>query len=129
MDEIEQRLKDASDACIKNYADWRGKEKDSGVRESLQESIHELRKVASRLEIEMAVSERGDLSSKPIPIPTHRSSKANKGNNGEGNDILSDDTSGEDSKPKRSNSGGRGRGGRGGGRGRSQRSAGGNADA
>lgn len=89
MDEIEQRLREASEACIKSYGDWRKNEKDSTGRESLQDSVHELRKVASRLEIEIAVSERGEMGNKPIPIPSHRASRENKGNSAEGNDILS----------------------------------------
>jgi hypothetical protein len=53
------------------------------------EAVHELRKVAARLEIEMAISERNEVASKPIPIPSHRANKkkdgshqANKGSSG-----------------------------------------------
>lgn len=75
MDEIEQRLRESTDACIKSYEAWRAKEKDGSVRESLHDAVHELRKVASRLEIEMAISERGEMAEKPLPIPPHRSSR------------------------------------------------------
>jgi hypothetical protein len=75
MDEIEQRLRESTDACIKSYESWRSKEKDGAAREALQEAVHELRKVASRLEIEMAVSERNEMAGKPLPIPPHRSSR------------------------------------------------------
>ena len=79
MSEIKKRLQEASDACLKCYETWDSDKKDSKVREELQESIHELRKVSSRLEIEIAVSERGKMSDSPIPIPTHRSTSKSKG--------------------------------------------------
>lgn len=81
MDEIEKRLRETSDACVKCYEEWRKDEHNSTVREKLQEAIHELRKVSSRLEIEMAVSERQEMARKPLPIPPHRASR-NKGQNG-----------------------------------------------
>ncbi len=75
MDEILKRLQETAQTCAKTYEEWRGKKNDSKAQESLQAAIHELRKVASRLEIELAVRERQDMTSKPIPIPSHRSSK------------------------------------------------------
>lgn len=88
MDEIEQRLKEASETCINCYESWSKEQKDSEKREALMESIHELRKVAARLEIEMAISERDQMASKPIPIPSHRSNNRrgkNADNNGDSN--------------------------------------------
>lgn len=73
MDEIKQRLEETGAECVKTYAAWRGDEKSADTRSALQDAIHELRRVASRLEIEIAVSERDNSSSKPIPIPSHRS--------------------------------------------------------
>ena len=78
-DDIKKRLQDSAETCVKNYEAWDKEKKNSELRENLQESIHELRKVASRLEIEIAVSERDNLSGKPIPIPPHRSSSKDKG--------------------------------------------------
>ncbi|MBU6235748.1 MAG: hypothetical protein KGQ41_07880 [Alphaproteobacteria bacterium] len=75
MDEIKQRLSTASEACIKAYEAWRAKAADHAARESLQEAVHELRKVAARLEIELAVSDRKAQGSEPIPIPSHRASR------------------------------------------------------
>jgi hypothetical protein len=75
MDEIEQRLRAATDACIASYATWRKDQKESVARAGLLESVHELRKVAARLEIEMAISERNEMAARPIPIPPHRSSR------------------------------------------------------
>jgi hypothetical protein len=85
MDEIETRLKQASDNCIKHYEAWRKEKKNGEAIEALREAIHELRKVGARLEIEMAVSERDELGAKPIPIPPHRSSKRQTGPKGGGN--------------------------------------------
>ncbi|MCK6419139.1 MAG: hypothetical protein L6Q57_09460 [Alphaproteobacteria bacterium] len=72
MDEIKTRLRETSDACFKCYESWSANKKDSATREALLEAIHELRKVASRLEIEVAVSERDEMALRPIPIPPHR---------------------------------------------------------
>ena len=95
MDEIEKRLRDAADNCIKFYDLWRKNQKDGKAREEMMESVHELRKIAARLEIEMAISERDEMAAKPIPIPPHRSSRKRPGestghedaDNGEGNRI------------------------------------------
>ncbi len=75
MDEIEQRLRTATDACISSYDAWRKNQKQDGAREALLEAVHELRKVAARLEIEVAVSERDEMAARPIPIPPHRASR------------------------------------------------------
>lgn len=75
MDEIEQRLRDSADRCFTCYEAWRGNEKDAGAREALQDAVHELRKVASRVEIELAVSERKEMAQRPIAIPPHRDAR------------------------------------------------------
>ncbi len=75
MDEIEKRLREATDACVTYYLAWRADEHNSQTREALQDSIHELRKIGSRLEIEMAISEREEMALKPIPIPPHRAKR------------------------------------------------------
>ncbi len=79
MEEIDKRLRDATDACLAAHIEWAKSKKNSEARENLQEAVHELRKVAARLEIEMAVSERDEMASKPLPIPPHRSSKKRPG--------------------------------------------------
>lgn len=71
--DIQSRLQEASKNCLEAFADWDGKKQDSQAQEALHAAIHELRKVSSRLEIELAMSERDQLSSKPLPIPAHRS--------------------------------------------------------
>ncbi len=79
MSEIQKRLQESSEACFKSYQEWDTKKSDVNLRETLQETIHELRKAVSRLEIEIAISERDNMSSKPLPIPPHRSSSKAKG--------------------------------------------------
>ncbi|MDH5723211.1 MAG: hypothetical protein OEY94_07815 [Alphaproteobacteria bacterium] len=92
MDEIQQRLEETSKNCFDAYGEWVSNKKNSQAQEKLHSSIHELRKVSSRLEIELAISERNEVTSKPLPIPPHRSAKGNKalkneddnaGNNGD----------------------------------------------
>jgi len=89
MEDVDKRLKETSEACIKALDAWSKDRKDKPNRSALQESVHELRKVASRLEIEMAISERDEMTQKPIPIPSHRDSKAEKNDN-RGNRAPSD---------------------------------------
>ena len=72
MDEIEKRLRETSENCFNCYEVWQKSKKDAAAREGLQEAIHEIRKVASRLEIELAISERDEMAMRPIPIPPHR---------------------------------------------------------
>jgi hypothetical protein len=86
MDEIEKRLRDATDSTVKFYSAWRTQQKDGKAREELMEAVHELRKIAARLEIEIAVSERNEMSAKPIPIPPHRASRKRPGEGHEGGD-------------------------------------------
>lgn len=79
MEEVKQRLVLAADTCVKAYDKWSTDQKSPAGRESLQDAIHELRKVASRLEIDLAISERDQMAQKPIAIPPHRASRG-KGN-------------------------------------------------
>lgn len=91
MDDIKQRLQETSEACVKTFAAWESEKKNQATREELMEAVHELRKVAARLEIELAVSDRRHNNSDPIPIPSHRAGgresqrPAQDSGNGEGN--------------------------------------------
>ena len=62
MDNIEDRLKEATGNCLTSHAEWDKNRKDSKTRETLMEAVHELRKVAARLEIEIAISERDEMA-------------------------------------------------------------------
>lgn len=85
MDSIDARLRETSNTCLKAFETWNQDKKNGKLRQELQESVHELRKVASRLEIEVAISERDEMAKKPIPVPPHRDSNK-KGNNNNNND-------------------------------------------
>lgn len=78
-DDIKTRLQEGTVACLKSYESWNEDRKNVETRENLQETIHELRKITSRLEIEIAISERQEMTNKPLPIPPHRSSFKSKG--------------------------------------------------
>lgn len=98
MDEIKQRLQENSQTCLTCYEKWAGDKKNGAARESLLESIHELRKVASRLEIELAVSERNENAQKRIPIPPHRDARPGKNDRSQGKGAQGErqgDTKGE----------------------------------
>ena len=87
MEEIEKRLRESTDACIKSFENWVKQSKSLEARETLMETMHEVRKVISRVEIEIAISERDRLGSRPIPIPSHRSTNKR---GGEGSDEGGD---------------------------------------
>ncbi len=108
MDDIQTRLQEASQNCLKAFLNWDGQKKDAKAQEELHAAIHELRKVSSRLEIELALSERDQMTSKPLPIPPHRSSKKvpkdnNSGPKAGGNNAPKESSGGVEiqSKPKR----------------------------
>ena len=75
MSDIKDRLRTATDECLSKFEAWNKDKTDGKAREVMLDSLHELRKAAARLEIEMAISERDRLGNNPIPIPTHKSSK------------------------------------------------------
>ena len=105
MEDIEQRLRESTDACIKSFENWLKQNKNAEARESLMETMHDVRKVLARVEIEIAISERDRNGSRPIPIPPHRSQrKRNEG--GEEGDFSDDDfnvlDSGTDHKQQQS---------------------------
>lgn len=75
MDEIENRLRESTDTFIKNFENWVKQNKNLESREALMDAMHDVRKVLSRVEIEIAISERDRLGSRPLPIPPHRSQR------------------------------------------------------
>jgi hypothetical protein len=104
MEEIENRLKETTQACIKSFENWVKQDKNLESREELMEAMHEVRKVVARVEIEIAISERDRLGSRPIPIPPHRSSL--KGQNGEEGDDAGFDMSEQPMRHSQNNDGG-----------------------
>ena len=114
MDDIEKRLRESTDACIKSFEAWTKANKSLESREALMETMHEVRKVVARLEIEIAISERDRLGARPIPIPPHRSQRKRGGEGGDesadfGNELPDDDAGfqgGESHQPRRQQQGG-----------------------
>ena len=75
MSETKERLEKTGAECLKAYGAWSSDQKNTEAREALQDTIHELRKAVSRLEIELAISERDQMTQKQIPIPPHRAAR------------------------------------------------------
>jgi len=92
MEEIEKRLRESTDACIKSFENWVKQSKNLESREELMEAMHEVRKVVSRVEIEIAISERDRLGSRPLPIPPHRSSRKPRGEGADDSDLGDDES-------------------------------------
>lgn len=102
MDDIQKRLGETAQKTLEAYDHWSQDKSDAKNRESLNEAVHELRKVASRVEIEMAVSERDEQSRNRIPIPPHRSKKP-IGNNKNLADAVDKDVQDQGNETGRSN--------------------------
>ena len=79
MDETNARLREAADQCLKAYDAWQNNKKDIDARGNLADAVHDLRKVASRVEIEVAMSERDEMVQRPLPVPPHRSMRPRQG--------------------------------------------------
>ena len=84
-DDIKKRLQDNAEKCVQAYEAWHKNKKDSSAREALQDAIHEMRKVTSRLEIELATSENSETQ-KPMPIPQNRNAKGRGAKSNDGGD-------------------------------------------
>lgn len=69
---IETRLQNTATRCVKSYTAWQAKKTNIEAREALMEAVHELRKAAARIEVEVAVSERDENAVRPLPAPPHR---------------------------------------------------------
>ncbi|MBX2835011.1 MAG: hypothetical protein KTR28_08585 [Micavibrio sp.] len=106
-EEIKERLQTCSQNCLEAYQNWEANKKDSGAKAALQEAIHELRKVSSRVEIELAISDRDESSKKQIPIPAHRDARSRTHDDGDDNAGNSSDSNQGRGGPK----GGQNRGG------------------
>lgn len=106
MDEIESRLRESTDAFIKSFENWVKQGKNLESRETLMEAMHEVRKVVSRVEIEIAISERDRLGSRPLPIPPHRSQR--KSSNAEISDDIGNFNADEEDEGRQDLSGGNG---------------------
>ncbi|HEU4838595.1 MAG TPA: hypothetical protein VFS88_04195 [Micavibrio sp.] len=114
MEDIEKRLRESTDACIKSFENWVKQNKNVESRESLMETMHEVRKIMSRIEIEIAISERDRMGARPIPIPPHRSSRKREGVEEAGHseddfNVVDGAQPASNEGPRRQHQGGRGR--------------------
>ena len=73
-----QRLQEAAAKCLSSLDTWNKDLKNESAREGLLEAVHELRKVTSRLEIDIAMNDRKAMNAKPMPIPEHKSKMEQK---------------------------------------------------
>lgn len=74
IDAVEARLRETARGCLSAYRGWR-QTPGEGSLQSLSDAVHELRKVLSRIEVDMSASRREEQSLRPIPIPAHRASR------------------------------------------------------
>lgn len=74
---VELRLQESAAKCLSCLDNWKkvGSDED---REALMDAVHELRRVTSRIEIDIAMAERVNNNAKPIPIPEHKSKMEKK---------------------------------------------------
>lgn len=70
---IDRRLQETAAMCLSSLEKWKANLKDEDARETLMEAVHELRKVCSRLEIDIAMNDRQNTNAKRIPVPEHKS--------------------------------------------------------
>lgn len=70
----DDRLKEGFASLDKTYSAWIGQKANKSARDELQHDLQEMRRVLARIEIELARSETSERSSRPVPIPEHRSS-------------------------------------------------------
>jgi hypothetical protein len=101
-EDIQERLKDATDRCLKGHDAWASNKKDTTVRGELIEAIHDLRRATARLEIDIAINDRDLRGGAAIPIPSHRSTSKSRGpsrgKKDQGNSAPKGDN--KNSKPK-----------------------------
>lgn len=110
MDEVGKRLHDAAEKCIKSYEAWQADKKDQPARESLNESLHELRRATAALEIDMIREERMAGGNRPMPTPTHRSARKQDEDFGNANDDIGNRGGGNDEGSHGGGGGGHDRG-------------------
>ncbi len=76
--DIEQRLRETSEHCFNCYQKWLDNKKDGALRSALEDAVHELRKTASRIEIELAVGDSSGSRNTMKP-PANRHAKKKSG--------------------------------------------------
>lgn len=74
VDGTEARLRETARGCLVAYRGWRTTPGETSIQ-TLNDAVHELRKVLARIEIDMSASRREEQGQRPIPIPPHRAAR------------------------------------------------------
>ncbi|MEI6986679.1 MAG: hypothetical protein WCK65_11165 [Rhodospirillaceae bacterium] len=74
VDAVEARLRETARGCLVAYRGWRLASGEASIL-SLNDAVHNLRKVLARIEIDMSANRRDEPSLRPIPIPQHRAAR------------------------------------------------------
>ena len=74
VDAVEARLRETARGCLVAYRGWRQATGEASTQ-SLNDAVHELRKVLARIEIDMSASRREEQGLRPIPVPAHRAAR------------------------------------------------------
>ena len=74
VDAVEARLRETARGCLVAYRGWRQAAGEASTQ-SLNDAVHELRKVLARIEIDMSASRREEQGLRPIPVPAHRAAR------------------------------------------------------
>ena len=74
VDAVEARLRETARGCLVAYRGWRQSPGETSTQ-TLNDSVHELRKVLARIEIDISASRREEQGLRPIPVPAHRAAR------------------------------------------------------
>ncbi len=74
VDATEARLRETARACLVAYRGWRQGPGEVSVQ-TLNDAVHDLRKVLARIEIDLSTSRREEQGMRPIPVPAHRAAR------------------------------------------------------
>ncbi len=74
VDATEARLRETARACLVAYRGWRQGPGEVSVQ-TLNDAVHDLRKVLARIEIDLSASRREEQGLRPIPVPAHRAAR------------------------------------------------------
>jgi hypothetical protein len=75
VDATEARLRETARSCLVAYRGWRQTPGETTVQ-TLNDAVHDLRKVLARIEIDMSASRREEPGGmRPIPVPPHRAAR------------------------------------------------------
>jgi hypothetical protein len=74
VDATEARLRETARACLVAYRGWKQGPAEVSVQ-TLNDAVHDLRKVLARIEIDLSTSRREEQGMRPIPVPAHRAAR------------------------------------------------------